>query len=290
MKTALNGQVVAITGGARGIGLATAKAFAAAGAKVAIGDLDADLARRVAAGIGGDVVALALDVTVPSSFSAFLDDAAGVLGPLDIVVNNAGVMLTGEFVDETSAAEDTMIDVNLRGVILGCKLAAERFIRRGGGTVINVASMAGVAAFPGVATYCATKFGVVGLTYALREELRPHRIHVSAILPGVVHTELTAGIQLPRTVENFVSVEPEDIAAAVVAAACSHRAMTFAPRRLRLLLRTALFMPERPRRFVSRVTRTEQAYLAVDRASRDSYHARAVAAAAQSAPGDQPPA
>ena len=158
----MNGQVVAITGAARGIGLATAKAFAAAGAKVAIGDLDADLAIRVAADIDGDVIALPLDVTVSESFSTFLDDAARVHGPLDIVVNNAGVMLTGEFVDESSSAEDMMIDINLRGVILGCKLAAERFIRRGGGRIINVASMAGVAGFPGVATYCATKFGVVG--------------------------------------------------------------------------------------------------------------------------------
>jgi short-subunit dehydrogenase len=126
------------------------------------------------------------------------------------------------------------------------------------------------------------------LTYALREELRPHRIQVSAILPGVVHTELSAGIKLPRAIENFVSVEPEDIAAAVVAAARSHRGMSYAPRRLQLLLRTALLMPERPRRFLARVTGTEQAYLAVDQATRDSYHARAVAAASQNTPGEQP--
>jgi NAD(P)-dependent dehydrogenase (short-subunit alcohol dehydrogenase family) len=274
MKKSLNGRVVAITGGARGIGLATAKAFAAAGAKVAIGDLDADLATRVAADIHGDVLALPLDVTVPESFSAFLDDAAGVHGPLDILVNNAGVMLTGEFVDESSAAEAAMIDINLRGVILGCKLAAERFIRRGG-TIINVASMAGVAGFPGVATYCATKFGVLGLTYALREELRPYRIQVSAILPGVVHTELSAGLRLPKSVENFVSVEPEDIAAAVVAAVGSRRAVWYVPRRLQFVLGTARFIPERSRLFLSRVTRTEQVFLAVDSAARDAYHARA---------------
>jgi NAD(P)-dependent dehydrogenase (short-subunit alcohol dehydrogenase family) len=281
MKTALGGRVVAITGGARGIGLATAKAFAAEGAKVAIGDLDADLAKRAAADIHGDVVALPLDVTAPESFSAFLDDAARVLGPLDIVVNNAGVMLTGEFLDESTVAQDKMIAINLRGVVMGCKLAAERFTARGGGTIINVASMAGVAGFPGVATYCATKFGVVGLTYALREELRPHRIHVCAILPGVVHTELSAGMRLPRAVENLVSVEPEDIAAAVVAAARRQHAVSYVPRRLQYILRTALFMPERPRRFLGRRTGTDRVFLAMDQPTRDAYHARAVAAAAR---------
>lgn len=281
MRTTENGRVVAITGGARGIGLATAKAFAATGAKVAIGDLDIDLAKRAAADIDGDVIAFHLDVTAPRSFSAFLDDTARALGPLDVVVNNAGVMLTGEFLDEPAASQDTMIDVNLRGVMLGCRLAAERFIQRGGGTIINVASMAGVAGFPGAATYCATKFGVVGLTYALREELRPHRIQVCAILPGVVHTELSAGIQLARAIESFVSVEPEDIADAVVNAARSHKAMSFVPRRMQMLLRAAFLMPERPRRFLAHVTKTEQAYLAVDQATRDAYHARAAAAAAQ---------
>lgn len=277
MKTALRGHVVAITGGARGIGLATAKAFATQGAKVAIGDLDAELAKRAAADIHGDVIALPLDVTAPESFSAFLDDAARALGPLDILVNNAGAMLTGEFLEESIVAQDKMIDINLRGVVTGCKLAAEPFVSRGGGTIINVASMAGVAGFPGVATYCATKFGVVGLTYALREELRADKIHVCAILPGVVHTELSAGMRLPRAVERFVSVEPEDIAAAVVAAARSHRALSYVPRRMQFLLRTALFTPERPRRFLGRVSRTDRVFLAMDQATRDAYHARAVA-------------
>jgi NAD(P)-dependent dehydrogenase (short-subunit alcohol dehydrogenase family) len=277
MRTALDGRVVAITGAARGIGLATAKAFVARGAKVAIGDIDIDLAKQAAASLGGDIVALPLDVTSPRSFAEFFDDAERALGPLDILVNNAGVMFDGEFVAESRSAEDKMIDVNLRGAILGCKLAAERFTSRGGGSIINIASMAGVGGFPRVATYCATKFGVVGLTYALREELHPHRIHVSAILPGVVHTELSAGLQLSKGVEHFVSVEPEDIAAAVVATAQTHRAMSFVPRRLRLVLRTALLMPERPRRFLGRVTRTERVFLRMDHATRDAYNARTAA-------------
>lgn len=278
MRQNLAGRVVAITGGARGIGLATANAFAAAGAKVAIGDLDVELAKKTANQIAGKVVALTLDVTSPQSFSTFLDDTEAVLGSLDVLVNNAGVMLTGDFLVESPATVSKMIDVNLHGVILGCKLAADRFTGRGGGTIVNIASMAGIAGFPGVATYCATKFGVVGLTAALREELRPRGITVSAVLPGIVHTELSAGVQLPGAVEHFASVEPEDIAEAVVAAARTRRAASFVPRRMGWALRTALAMPERPRRLIARVTRTEQLYLAVDQATRDAYHARAGAA------------
>jgi len=276
MKRDLNERVVAITGGARGIGLATAKAFAAAGAKVAIGDLDTDLAKHEAGFIAGQVVALPLDVTSPQSFATFLDDAERLLGPLDVLVNNAGVMLTGEFLAESPATEGKMIDINLRGVILGCRLAAERFPERGGGVIINIASMAGVAGFPGVATYCATKFGVVGLTAALREELRPQGITVCAILPGIVHTELSAGVQLLDAVEHFVSVEPEDIATAVVKAAHTGRAVSYLPRRRRFALGVGQALPERARRLLSRITRTEQVYLAVDQATRDAYHARAV--------------
>lgn len=123
-----------------------------------------------------------------------------------------------------------------------------------------------------MATYCATKFGVVGLSAALREEVRPHGIAVCAILPGIVHTEWD---ETTECWENFVSVEPGDIAAAVVKAAQNQRAMSYVPRRMRWALRTGLAMPQRPRRFFSRISRTEQAYLAVDHAIRDAYHARA---------------
>ncbi|ODR07606.1 short-chain dehydrogenase [Mycolicibacillus koreensis] len=287
--TSLTGRVVAITGGARGIGLATAKAFVAAGAKVAIGDLDAGRATSAAASIAGEgqLIALPLDVTSPQAFAAFLDDTERRLGPLDIVVNNAGVMLTGAFLEETPATADAMIDINLRGVVTGCKLAAQRFIRQGSGTIINVASMAGVAGFPGVATYCATKFGVVGLTLALREELKEHQVAVCAILPGIVHTELSAGIDLPGVIERFGSVEPEDIAAAVVATAQNHRALNYVPRRLSGTLATAKVLPERLRRWVFRVTRTDQAYLAVDQTARDAYHRRATGAEVSGRGGDE---
>lgn len=268
-------KVVVITGAARGIGLATAKAFAAQGVNVAIGDLDLDLARESAATIPGTVIALPLDVTDPESFAAFFDAAETELGRIDVLVNNAGVMLTGDFLDEQPSTVAKMMAINLGGVITGAQLAARRFVRRGGGHIVNIASMAGAAGFPGVATYCGTKFGVVGFTLALREELAPTGVQVSAVLPGIVHTELSAGLQLSPVLEKFGSVEPDDIAQAVVRVVGSDRALVYAPQRLGLALRTANLIPERLRRTVFTWLRAERLYLNVDQAARDSYHARA---------------
>jgi NAD(P)-dependent dehydrogenase (short-subunit alcohol dehydrogenase family) len=126
------GTVVAITGGARGIGRATAAAFVAAGAHVAIGDLDAY--GETAADLGPPAVGLPLDVTDRTSFRAFLDAAESELGPLDVLVNNAGIMPSGPFLDEDDAMTDRVLDVNLRGVLIGCKLAGRGSPRAAGGT------------------------------------------------------------------------------------------------------------------------------------------------------------
>src|SRR5579872_1004178 len=113
------GQTAAITGGARGIGRATAKALIAQGMRVAIGDVDLDAAQRTASELGPSAVALALDVTSRESFAAFLDGAEAQLAPLDVLVNNAGIMQIGRFIDEDDLTARRMIDINLHGVILG---------------------------------------------------------------------------------------------------------------------------------------------------------------------------
>src|SRR5947209_1246819 len=123
----LAGQVVAITGAARGIGRATAAALIAQGARVGIGDIDAALAERTAAELGGGTAGLALDVTDRDSFATFLDEVEARLGPLDVLINNAGIMPIGRFVEETDQTAQRMVDINLHGVIFGCKLALERF-------------------------------------------------------------------------------------------------------------------------------------------------------------------
>ncbi len=124
----LAGQTAAITGAARGIGKATAQALLRQGMKVAIGDVDLDAARKTAAELGASTVALPLDVTDRASFTAFLDSTEEQFGPVDVLVNNAGIMQIGRFVDEDDLTAQRMIDINLHGVILGMKLALERMV------------------------------------------------------------------------------------------------------------------------------------------------------------------
>jgi NAD(P)-dependent dehydrogenase (short-subunit alcohol dehydrogenase family) len=145
----------------------------------------------------------------------------------------------------------------------------------GGARGIGLATAKAFAA-EGARVVSATKFGVIGLTQALRQELRPRGVRVSVVLPGVVHTELSAGLRLPAVVERFVSVQPGDIAAAVVSLARRDRAAAYVPGRLRPVLRTMLALPERPRRMLGRLSRTEEVFLAVDQSTRDAYHGRAM--------------
>ena len=203
------GRVIAITGGARGIGRATARALIAQGARVAIGDIDAALASQTAEQLGAGTLGLALDVTDKPSFEAFLAEVERRLGPLDVLINNAGVMLVGPFVSETDATTERILDINVLGVINGSKLALTRFLPRNRGHLVNVALVVGKLGFPGGATYCASKHAVVGLSEAIRAELRPTAIDVSIVMPVVVNTELGSGLQRSRGVPK---VEPEEVA------------------------------------------------------------------------------
>ncbi len=224
----LTGRVVAITGAARGIGAATARAFAAAGASVAIGDLDADLAVRTAAEIG--CLGSGVDVTDHDSVEKFLDEVEQRLGPLDVMVNNAGIMPVTQMLDESPESVRRQLAVNVAGVVFGTQHAASRMVARRSGHIVNVASAAGRIAFGGVATYTATKFAVVGFTEAAALELRDCGVRFTCVLPGVVNTELTSGL---RDHWLLRSCEPAEVAAGVVAGVRRHRRTVYVPARLR---------------------------------------------------------
>lgn len=268
----MRGRTVAITGGARGIGRATAQACADAGATVAIGDIDTDPTRDTAAELG--VTGLHLDVTDPQSFATFLEQVETRLGPLDALVNNAGIMPTGPFAAETPAMTHRQLAINIHGVLTGSRLAAERFQARRAGHLVNIASLAGVTGEAGVATYCGTKHFVVGFTEALHRELAPSGIRVTTVLPGIINTELAHGTQVPPWARSIACAEPDDVAAAIVRALTTRRAKITVPRTLGALLKTTSVLPDRARFAIAHALRLDNLAHGADPTQRATYHHR----------------
>jgi NAD(P)-dependent dehydrogenase (short-subunit alcohol dehydrogenase family) len=270
----ITGRVVAISGGARGIGRATAAALVRRGARVAIGDLDAEAAEAAAAELGHGTVGLPLDVTDAQSYAEFLDAAEQRLGELDVVINNAGICHIGAFLDQDAAADTRMVDVNLRGVLNGSRLALERFTARGYGHLVNVASSAGKLSPAGFATYAATKHAVVGLTEALRVEHLGSGIEFSIVMPGVVNTEMIDGYKPVRAVQT---VEPGDVAAAIVGALERPRRDVYVPRSVGPIGRLLAVLPVGAADAIARALRVDTVGLDADMSARTAYEARAAA-------------
>jgi NADP-dependent 3-hydroxy acid dehydrogenase YdfG len=267
----LAGKIVAITGGARGIGRATAAAVIAQGARVAIGDIEADLAAQTASELGSGTVGLPLDVTDRTSFDSFLQDVERELGPLDVLINNAGIMPVGPFVEETDATMQRMIDININGVIFGSKLALERFLPRGRGHLVNIASVAGKGGYPGVATYCATKHAVVGLSEAIRAEVRKSDIDVRIVMPAPVNTELYSGLRAARGVKL---AEPEDVANAIVEALQTGRVDVFVPGYVKGMYRLMNVVPRSVADLVAKLLKADEAMANPDHLIRGAYETR----------------
>lgn len=205
----LSGKVALVTGGARGLGRGIAVALAGAGADVAIVDVQrigggpqqygaADTGGFTAAqktaeeirALGRRAVAIEADVTRKADNRRMMDQAVAELGGLDIVVCNAGVVTRAMVEDMSEEAFDVVIDVNVKGVFLTCQAAIAPLRARGGGVILNVASIAGKNGFPGLSHYCASKFAVVGFTNSLAKELAPAGIRVNAICPGIIRTQM----------------------------------------------------------------------------------------------------
>jgi NADP-dependent 3-hydroxy acid dehydrogenase YdfG len=269
----LAGQTAAITGAARGIGRATAQAFLRQGMRVAIGDVDLAAAQQTAAELGPRTVALALDVTDRESFAGFLDGAERELGPLDVLVNNAGIMPVGRFIDEDDLTATRMIDINLHGVILGMKLALDRMLPRDHGHIVNISSQAGKFGAPGGATYSATKHAVVGLTEAVRGELRLMGAHIdlSYVMPFVVNTELGSGLGQVRGLSNL---EPSEVADAIVDALQHRIVEVWVPKSAKRTNVLGTLLPRALAEGLGRAIKADRVLAGADTAARRDYELR----------------
>jgi NAD(P)-dependent dehydrogenase (short-subunit alcohol dehydrogenase family) len=270
-STPIAGLTVAVTGGANGIGRAVADHFARANARVTIGDVDAGAAEAAAAAIGRDAVGLPLDVSDGSAFAAFLDAAEQRHGPLDVLVNNAGIDWIGPFHEEPDEVSRRQVEVNLLGQIHGSRLAIQRMLPRGRGHVVNVASGVGRVPLPGSAVYSATKHGVVGLTESLRLEYRASGLRFSLIQPAQVDTAMLDGQARPKALPL---VTADDVAEAVVRAVRDDRFEVWVPASQGVSSKLGAILPRRAREGIFRAIGLGKIAGETDRAARRDYHER----------------
>jgi len=191
----VEGKVALISGGARGMGAAHARALAAEGAKIVIGDILDEEGAKLAADLGADSARFAyLDVTCPEQWDAAVQLAVGEFGGLDVLVNNAGIAKYNTIDNFDLIAWQQLIDVNLTGTMLGMHAAVAPMKSAGGGSIINISSVEGIRGSAGLYGYVASKWGVRGLAKAAALELAPHNIRINSVLPGLIRTRMTIAI------------------------------------------------------------------------------------------------
>ncbi|MFW0788454.1 SDR family NAD(P)-dependent oxidoreductase [Gordonia sp. CPCC 205333] len=262
----LVGRVIAITGGARGLGLATALELRDAGAHVAIGDIDEAQVNESAA--SAKVLGAQVDVTSRDSVGDFMDLVEAELGPIDVYVNNAGVMPVGSLLGYQPGLISRTVDIDLLGVIHGTQLAAQRMVERGDGHIVNVASIAGRLAAPGLSIYNAAKFGVIGFSEAASGELGPLGVAVSTVQPSFARTALIDGIDFPGP-----TVTPENVARGVRYAIETRRLHTVVPGYIAGVAGMGLMPGTLKRRLLSQ-RRYYRLFMSPDTERRGDYDAR----------------
>jgi NAD(P)-dependent dehydrogenase (short-subunit alcohol dehydrogenase family) len=269
---ALTGKVAFVTGGARGVGLATAHALRRAGVALALADLDGPLARQAACEVGSGTVALELDVTDTDAYRAALDEAESRLGPIDILINNAGIMPIGHFEEESDELARKIFEVNLHAVLWSSKEAVRRWrATNRGGHIINVASGVGWVAAGGGASYSGSKFAVVGFSHALSLELHGTGIDISVVGPSIIKTELSAGLD---DLKGLGAVTPEQVADGIVDGLRYPRFAIWVPRAMGVMALTLSAIPYPLRDALARAQNVDKLLLTADPGRRAAYEAR----------------
>lgn len=265
----LTGRTVVITGAARGIGYATAQELRRRGAQVVIGDVDLTAAQTAAETIGA--TGLHVDVAEERSFTAFIKAAEAELGAIDVLINNAGIMPIGPFLELPASLHRRAVEINVLGCLNGMRVALPAMLARGHGHIVNVASTAGKAPIPGGASYCATKAAVLALTETLRVEYAGQGVDFTAVMPNFTNTELIAGT---RGMKFVPTVEPTDVATAIANAVARPRADVYVPEMVGPMLRGQSLLGRSIRDWVNRKLGAYDAFLDPDPAARAGYDSR----------------
>jgi short-subunit dehydrogenase len=267
MSTHSQSRVAVVTGGARGIGRATAAALKRAGYTVAICDVDESVMDATAEALGVDL-ARAVDLCDLAEVEPFIDEVEAELGPIALLVNNAGIMPAGPFLDESDALTERMLQVNLLAAIVLTRRVLRGMVARRQGHIVNIASMGGDIPVPGVATYCGAKAAVVNLTDAIRLEHRGTGVHFTTVHPATVSTDLASGIGVVRGAKL---VTPEAVAEAILSAVHRPRDRVYVPSVLGIAIRVQSLLPTAVANAFGRIIGADTVALHFDAARRRSY-------------------
>ena len=271
----VDGAVVLVTGGARGIGRALGAAFTQRGARVVLADLDGSAAEAAAGDLG--CTGRQFDVTDAASAAGVLADIEASVGPVDVIVNNAGIMPLGPHAEEPDELTHRIFEVNLLGPVRLTRLVLPGMVARRRGHVVNLSSSAGVTAAPGGISYSASKAASMRWSEGLRRELHGTGIGVTVVMPGIVRTDLSAGLDDAR---GIPTVTPELVAARIVGAVERNQADVWVPRRLRVLPALFGLLPSRGSDALLRAVGGARAFAQPDVAARRDYERRVRSGAA----------
>ncbi len=260
-----------VTGGARGIGFAIARRLGSEGFRAVVADVDASGAERAAMELGRGAIGRGLDVRDHEAFGGLVRSLEADLGPVEVLVNNAGIMPVGPVTEQSVAMDQRQIDINVHGVIAGIRAVLPQMRARNRGHIVNIASVAGRIGCANAAVYAATKHAVIGLSESIRYELDDTGVRISYVCPAFVQTELIAGAPGPRWPPP---VSPDDVARAVSRCIRTGQVDVYVPRIARISAVLPSILPRRVVEGIGRVLGLDRMFSGVDDGKRAAYRAR----------------